>query len=500
MRRQSTIATLIALAFAGTTACSGAGGSGDTDTGTTGGNDADMTDGRSEMPSYDGLIINEIVADGEPDWFELYNTSDDAIVLTDVTFTDDIAGEPGRAQFKDGDTIEAGGYLTKDVGDATVGFGLGGDEELGIIAPDGTVIASVDWDEGDSPESKSYGRFPNGTGDFQTLSTPTKGAKNTNEGPECGDGAIEGSEVCDGDELDGNGCSDVGFDGGDLACADNCLEFDTSGCTTDTGGVIINEVNPDNEKIELYNTGSSEASLQDFWITDDDDYADGQEMLKMDDYYVFTDETIPAGEYLVLGEETTGIGIGDDESITLLDADQMVVDQATTPTQINTESWCRIPDARADSEFELCERTFGQANEALKASIIVNEVNADNEKIELYNPTSSAVALSDYWITDDGDWDEGQMTLNMDDYYVFTDETVPAGGYLVLEESTTGIGVGGEEEIALLDPDGNPVDVAAETPKDIDKQSWCRIPNGEIDALFELCEVTFGAENVAQMN
>lgn len=53
--------------------------------------------------------------------------------------------------------------------------------------------------------------------------------------PECGDGVIEGDEVCDGDALDGQDCSSQGFDGGTLACADDCT-FDTSQCTTNTCG------------------------------------------------------------------------------------------------------------------------------------------------------------------------------------------------------------------------------------------------------------------------
>ena len=49
---------------------------------------------------------------------------------------------------------------------------------------------------------------------------------------------ITGDEVCDGDALADQTCEGLGFAGGELACADTCLEFDTSACTTCGNGVI----------------------------------------------------------------------------------------------------------------------------------------------------------------------------------------------------------------------------------------------------------------------
>jgi hypothetical protein len=52
----------------------------------------------------------------------------------------------------------------------------------------------------------------------------------------CGDGAITGEEECDGAELNDWGCQDFGFAGGALACNDRC-RLDSAGCTgcTDDG-------------------------------------------------------------------------------------------------------------------------------------------------------------------------------------------------------------------------------------------------------------------------
>ncbi|MEM9461028.1 MAG: hypothetical protein AAGF11_43085 [Myxococcota bacterium] len=46
----------------------------------------------------------------------------------------------------------------------------------------------------------------------------------------CGNDLVEGAEVCDGSALEGKTCVDVGFDAGVLGCQPDCAGFDTSGC------------------------------------------------------------------------------------------------------------------------------------------------------------------------------------------------------------------------------------------------------------------------------
>lgn len=57
----------------------------------------------------------------------------------------------------------------------------------------------------------------------------------TDTGEQCGNGAIDGDEQCDGDALNDESCETQGFDAGDLACADDCT-FDVSACTELTCG------------------------------------------------------------------------------------------------------------------------------------------------------------------------------------------------------------------------------------------------------------------------
>lgn len=46
----------------------------------------------------------------------------------------------------------------------------------------------------------------------------------------CGNGAIDRGESCDGDNFGDRSCADYGFDAGALGCSDTCDAIDTSGC------------------------------------------------------------------------------------------------------------------------------------------------------------------------------------------------------------------------------------------------------------------------------
>jgi len=46
----------------------------------------------------------------------------------------------------------------------------------------------------------------------------------------CDGSAYESGEECDGSHLNGQSCTSLGYDEGSLSCADDCLEFDISGC------------------------------------------------------------------------------------------------------------------------------------------------------------------------------------------------------------------------------------------------------------------------------
>ncbi len=141
-----------------------------------GADDASSGAGRADV----GLVINEVAAQGDPlDWFELYNASDAPLSLDGFVIADDLLDAGRRVPFPTGLVVPAGGYLQVQLDkDGWPGFALGRDEELGIWTAGGTLVAEVDWAEGDADEGTSYARQPDGTGDFETVDEPTPGAAN----------------------------------------------------------------------------------------------------------------------------------------------------------------------------------------------------------------------------------------------------------------------------------------------------------------------------------
>ena len=127
-----------------------------------------------------GLVINEVAARGDPlDWFELYNSSADPIALSGFVVADSLTDSGKRVAFTAGTVIGPGEYMQFQLEkDGWPGFALGSDEELGIWLLDGTPVASVDWDEGQSGEGQSYARLPDAVGEFRTVGNPTPGAPN----------------------------------------------------------------------------------------------------------------------------------------------------------------------------------------------------------------------------------------------------------------------------------------------------------------------------------
>ncbi len=126
------------------------------------------------------LVINEVAAQGDPlDWFELYNASASPIDLADFVLADDLTDADKRVPFPAGTVIAAGAFLQIQLDkEEWPGFALGRDEELGIWTADGRLMAQIDWDKGQADEGTSWARIPDITGDFQTVSPPTPGARN----------------------------------------------------------------------------------------------------------------------------------------------------------------------------------------------------------------------------------------------------------------------------------------------------------------------------------
>ncbi len=150
--------------------------------------------------SVGDIVINEFLASNSStavdqdeefdDWIELYNNSNSDFDLSGY-FLSDNAEDIMQWQIPDGTIISANGYLMiwADKDEEQEGlhanFKLSSSAESVVLSDDnGSIIDEVSYS--DQTSDISYGRFPNGTGDF-ILMTPSFGEENFDAAVSVGD-------------------------------------------------------------------------------------------------------------------------------------------------------------------------------------------------------------------------------------------------------------------------------------------------------------------------
>jgi hypothetical protein len=88
----------------------------------------------------------------------------------------------------------------------------------------GTSTAQADTSSGPAPESSSEGTS---AGDDTSTGTPTTGV---GEISVCGNNVIEGDELCDLAQVNGETCESLGYQGGQLGCLLTCDAYNLLGC------------------------------------------------------------------------------------------------------------------------------------------------------------------------------------------------------------------------------------------------------------------------------
>lgn len=160
-------------------------------------------------PFEDHVVINEVESNGDTrDWIELYNNSSSAITFTNAA----VADNDNTHVVKFSGTIPAGGYFTVDTDNpATAGnFGLGNADSARLYAEGQTpsTASPLDSYSWTAHAATSYGRSPDGTGNFVTLTATSKNATNvytspgTNPNPDPWAGVVINEVESDGDTRD----------------------------------------------------------------------------------------------------------------------------------------------------------------------------------------------------------------------------------------------------------------------------------------------------------
>jgi len=291
-----------------------------------------------------------------------------------------------------GNSIAPGAYYLLE--EAAFGFGLGAADSARLYNPGGQLVDSFSWT---SHATTTYGRCPNATGALTTNTTSTKGTSN-----DCV--AISPIKI---NEVESNG---------------------------GTPG----------DWVELYNPSAAPANIGGFAFKDNDDSRT---------FAIPAGTTIAAGGYYLLEEAAFGFGLGAADSARLFDTSGTVVDSYTWTAHAEI-TYGRCPNGTG-SFGPTSASTKGATNSCTAAPITtvkLNEVESNGgtpgDWFELVNTGSTTVDIS------------GWKMIDNDDTHAFftfpSGSTIAPGGYLVVEDSSFGFGLGAPDSVRLYDATGAP--------------------------------------------
>jgi hypothetical protein len=113
--------------------------------------------------------------------------------------------------------------------------GSSADGGSGTATDTGTPVDLPEDGSADAGDGDGDGDPGDGDGDGDGDTGPGDGDGDTGIGA-CGDGVVDIGEQCDGSDLNGFTCVDLGYAGGELACDPVTCTYDASLCETDMDG------------------------------------------------------------------------------------------------------------------------------------------------------------------------------------------------------------------------------------------------------------------------
>lgn len=218
--------------------------------------------------------------------------------------------------------------------------------------------------------------------------------------------------------------------------------------------IRINEVESNlgtpGDWIELVNISASPIDLSGYRLKDNDDTRT----------YAFPSGTIiPANGFLVAEEAQFGFGLGAADAARLFAPDGATLIDSYTWTSHASVTYGRCPDG-SGAFTDNAASTKGMANvcSAVTTAVKINEVESNGgspgDWVELFNTSSAAVDLTGYVFRDN------------DDAHAYTlpsGTSIPANGFLVLDEAQFGFGLGADESARFYAPGGVTI---------VDSYSW----------------------------
>lgn len=409
-------------------------------------------------PQPANVVMNEIYSRGtveNPDWIEVYNKSAEAIDISGFKVYDS-GGQSGtkpKKEFPAGSVIPANGWLVIIVDDGELsGFGLSsGGEEVWLEDAAGNVIDNLTFPA--MNVDQSYGRFPDGSDNWQLMAAITPGAANSNTAP--------------------------------------VLNY-----------IFLNEIYSrgvvgDEDWIEVHNLSSDPIDLSGYKVYDNG----GQSGAKPKKAFP-SGTIIPGNGFVFMRSEGTGdpsdFGISSNGEWIWLDGPEgNVVDSILVVAMAVDQSFGRLPDGTGEWQLLATLTPAAQNSNAIPNQIWMNEIfsrgiTEDPDWIEIYNKSAAAIDISGYKIYDNGGF---AGTKPKKEFPAGT--VIPANGFFVIvvdDADPSGFGLSSNgEEVWLEDASGAVIDNIAFPALDL-TQSYGRKPDGSANLVI-FTEITKGSSN-----
>lgn len=416
------------------------------------------------VPGADKVKINEVNSDPD-DWFELTNTGASAIDVSGWRYSDSTTAT--TFAIAGGTVIPAGGFVT-----IASEVGLGKGDSVHLYLADGlTRLDATTWPTGE--HATSWGRFPDGTGNFQAL-TPTSSAANQTAGPVTSPPALDPNW----DDIEINEMSSLNAgDPGNPGFAD---------------------------AVELMNTGTNAVTIEG-WKQTDSGAASGAVALKLADLKVWngtalvpaTSWVIQPGAFVTFSSKKGLSGEGDGVKIYGPEGESQLVDQASYSDGDGGISDTYTSDSRAfaacpdgSNEFwRVTSNSFGRSNaeacetksRRFQTNVVVNEVSNISNKAELLNTGTTAEDISGWELVDA----QGNVTFT-----VPANTTIAAGEFFVADPV---IGLNSIDSIAIRNAQGASIVAHSWTEDGIESYSRCEF-FGKV-SYVETPTATWGTAN-----
>ena len=383
----------------------------------------------------DGVVLNEVKSNPNPDFVELLNTSDEPVDISDWLAIDDDPLHSPLDFTLEATVLDPGELFTFNANDAAYGagaFGLGGNDEITILLGDGeTVVDAFTWEGIDAPgghADPSYGRCPDGAGEMVLNLSATPGTANDCPVP------------------------------------------------TEEETIRINEVESNGDVVgdwvELTNTGTDPVDVSGWKLRDGGD--------TNPTVSIPGGTTIAPGAFYAIYTEIPppGFGLGVDDEITLFRTDgTTVVDQYAWTGGHAATTYGRCPDGTGDFRVTTVG-TRGGPNAC--SPIRVNEVTTDTDAVEIVNISDAPIDIGGWVVKDNGEAEPTTLP---------SPSVVPAHGYLVVDPVA---GLGGADSARLFDSTAVLIDSASWTEHPLPSLGRCA---DGVGAFRLTASATIGAEN-----